>query len=358
MILNEPLNPDTKEVCPGLLETIQRHRYQAQCFVFDDETVVAIATLFRDHPELFIRNWQFAMLPAEGVTYIEYNNHLFLRTLGVPVFEPYDATQLASVDIQVGIMLAHNTITYLARDFRASRPCISLIQYTYDHAQPSRGMARMRIAPSDADEDGYRMGQHIHLLGATYLHEAIDEEIMTWLDNKFDIWWTQELERKYRSNPTRKERRWGGYAAEFDEGMALPQFVSRMCRGELRTLLCLLLWLNQQRVVYHDYVAPRRALLRGRPVTYMKHHVVRLKKNVTQRQMRSVLSDRAPPRRHEVRPFWRNKDMQASCQHSFPMDPDEKGHFICKGCGGKRFPVKSFPRGDASRGFITKEYKV
>jgi hypothetical protein len=128
------------------------------------------------------------------------------------------------------------------------------------------------------------------------------------------------------------------------------------CAGEIRNLIAFLLWINQPHLVETTYVPAARGFHKAKPIAYAAHHVVKLAKGFTRQQAKAHFKARHPPRRHEVRAFWRNRGMTTGCDHKFPLFPNEEEHFICSKCGGKRFRVHAHMRGDAGRGFVTKDY--
>ncbi len=128
--------------------------------------------------------------------------------------------------------------------------------------------------------------------------------------------------------------------------------------GEMRNLLALLLWLNQPAVSRVTDERASRGWFESKPVAYAAHHVVRLRKEVTQRAIVKAFAPRRAPRRHEVSSFWRNFDKTTGCVHAWPILPDEHGHWHCSKCPQWRARVRPHERGDATVGFVTKEYRA
>jgi hypothetical protein len=130
--------------------------------------------------------------------------------------------------------------------------------------------------------------------------------------------------------------------------------------GEFRVACACLLWLAQPTHYHLADVPGSRKVFRGNVKCYSAHHVVKLRHDAVKsfKQAKAGLSDRAGPRRHQVRPYWRTSRATKGCVHDWSVFPDEEGRFYCGRCDARRKRVENYWRGDAGRGFVTKEYKA
>jgi hypothetical protein len=131
-------------------------------------------------------------------------------------------------------------------------------------------------------------------------------------------------------------------------------------QGTLRNAWSLLLWLNQPARLRTVDVPARRGISKGKLRTYMAHHVVTIDLNKKYRTIRRAFlsgAPRTPSRRHEVRgSFHHHGGLEQGCGHDWPLMPDIEGVWQCNKCQRRRWWVKDHLRGDASRGFVHKEY--
>ena len=163
--------------------------------------------------------------------------------------------------------------------------------------------------------------------------------------------------------------RWTPYAAYNTKEPYDAQSLMSVA-GEVRNAVAVLLLLNCPE--HYKLVAQphRRFLNRGRPVVYRAHSVVELELGRRRDYARlwKTYSDRASPRRHEVRGHFRHRDGREDCAHEWPLVPVPSSTpvpgrppaptWTCSRCGRHRTWVAEHQRGDAGRGFVTKEYAV
>jgi hypothetical protein len=128
--------------------------------------------------------------------------------------------------------------------------------------------------------------------------------------------------------------------------------------GEVRNILMCLLWLNQPRLIDIETVPAARGYYKGKFRPYSAYHLVDIKKEVTRRRALNVFREHSKHRRHEVQAYFRNFNKHEGCEHQWPLYPDQDGRWVCPSCGQWRVRVKEHMRGDASVGFVSKDYLV
>lgn len=323
MLIDQKLDARAYERFPNVMKFIANAKPRMRRFLISDEVIVQIATLMRDYPELMVRNFQFAIPPYDAM-YIDFNAALYIDTLGAVVLSDLER------DTQLGLVIDQNKIAVIAQSNRSNNRTPKPTPYIW-----SIDGSGFHSAFHQFPWENIEM-QLSYAFGTTYskTREIITDEMEAEFSRRFRLW--------------------------YERGFDFPNFRKFIpyIAGELRTFLSILLWINQPSMVDYEHVSHRRVLVRGRPTVYAAHSIVRLRKDFTIKKAMAHFTDRAPPRRHEVRGFWRHYHLTQGCEHDWDVMPDESGHWHCKTCKGMRTWIKSHLRGDASRGFITKEYKT
>lgn len=139
-----------------------------------------------------------------------------------------------------------------------------------------------------------------------------------------------------------------------------------MFNGEVRNFIVILLLLNQPSRIQMTQVSRTHGLRRGRRVVYAAHSIVELELG-RMRDYRRLCAhyptDRASPRRHEVRGHLTHLGgRKTGCAHTWPEVPTASATGVptwtCTTCGRVRRWKRAHQRGDATRGFTTKEYEI
>lgn len=145
------------------------------------------------------------------------------------------------------------------------------------------------------------------------------------------------------------------------EALLTDPTLAQASNGMIRNLVTLLLLLNRQREnVALKVVAPKGVLHKGKRRVTPAHTMVTL----TVEDYAHIVKSYAPggthasPRRHQVRGFFRHLRKVAGCDHDYPIAADERGHWVCAKCGTVRIWVHDHERGDAAKGYVTKDYVV
>ena len=152
--------------------------------------------------------------------------------------------------------------------------------------------------------------------------------------------------------------------------------------GELRNIIAMLLMLNRPTITQYRNTTPAsRGWLKGKIIPYFSHTTVTISLDAvaTLRLIGTPAGEAVPRRAHEVRGHFchdevaRNFLRIAGCLHEWqrchddwtpwpdgPHDPIplRLNHWACKTCAGKRWWRPKHMRGDATRGFVVKDYAV
>jgi hypothetical protein len=98
-------------------------------------------------------------------------------------------------------------------------------------------------------------------------------------------------------------------------------------------------------------------MFRGKRQVFAAHSIVKIALDRREQMFKTFqVPDRDGPRRHQVRGFFRHLHKVEGCDHAFPMVPTD-GKWVCATCGTTRVWVKEHERGDAAKGYATKDYE-
>lgn len=338
MLLDEWNPKNDAAVLPNSSRAFNGMRYKARRFKFTDEVVAALARLIRDFPNALLENYQFALPPYE-CCYLEYNLKLFLKELGAKTTGDLPEYAGTVGDETLGVLINHGQVNCIVQGDKGGPPLVTAMCYTMQDHHPPRGFIPVKISRDGAPASDDVVRDHLlgQLLGSTLINprasltpERADD--LTW---RFRIW-IDSVVTNHRPK------------------VAISMVHGAM--GEMRNMLALLLWLAQPKVAHVVDVPASRGWFGGKPIAYAAHHIVKLRKEVTQRSIVKAFAPRRAPRRHEVEGFWRNYEKTPGCIHDWPILPDEEGHWHCQKCPQWRTRVRQHERGDATVGFVTKEY--
>lgn len=346
-------NPREDEgMFPNVTRFMVENRYKATRYAISDEVTVAIADMVRDHPNGLIDNIQFA-LPKFETTYVEFDLALFLQRLGSRT-----TTSLypnSEADKTLGFMVHKNAVATIVQGARLGPPRVVSSLYTLvDHAPP-RGFIAVRIERGLGEE--VQTCKELALtLGSTLINpktklsleraDDIVRRVSRWCDAGFarHVKYTQDGEKFY---------------VNAAKGNPIIQAMTGST-GDIRNLWALLLWLNQSRVTYTDEVASQRQFVGGKPRAFASHKVLKLRETYKAKTISRYFSMAAFVKRaqHEVGQFFRHFDKDPTCEHEWPIMPDDRGHWHCRKCTEWMTIVREHKRGDPSVGVLTKEYRT
>ena len=330
-VLNERASP----VAYRFINTFRR---AAQRFQFSDEVTAMAAKRAAEHPNLLLRNYQFAV-PPYRTTYIEYNAPIW-----VDAFGPDKYQTLEDADYKVGHFIHDGAMATLV-DFEGLPPDrkhnkvsagVCPWMYTFDDQRTYvKGLRQLRLSVREGKYTEETALAAV-LLGSTLQHpkSGISDEIVTDLTNRVRLY--------FESN------------VKSDNAVELV----RTFMGEIRTLWQLLLFLNQPNHIQFDEVAASRRFVGSKPVAFPSYRLVRIRPRTTIHHICRTMRDRMKPGLHQVREFWRNFDKNDNCAHDWPLLPNDDGEFHCRTCGQWRVRVKQHERGDPARPVMRKGYVV
>lgn len=299
----------------------------ARRFILTDQASIKLGEVTKETEGLMLKHHQFAVAPFP-VTYLEFNIHLFHKALGRPTTN--DLYGDDGADWRVGYLITEKAIRSFAmtKDGFAGSTGFVLKRVAKDHKH-------WHIPINGVDQEWARL---MCLLGSG-LHSMPDEETRQAI---LDTWAMEPV---------------------FDD-KSYDDKVYKSGAGELRTVIAILLMLNQPRVLNIQSVAHSSGLHKGKRIVYAAHNVVEIDLG-TRKQYKRIFThmERESPRRHEVRGHFVHNGGTDGCEHRWPLSPvpapiSGAPMWECPRCGCKRTWREAHLRGDASKGFVTKEYDL
>ena len=300
---------------------------QARRFILTDAASEKLGRIVDKTDELILENHQFAIAPYP-VTYVELASDRFHVGLDRPTTE--DLGYGDEVDTRMGALITNERVWFFADASRVegmpTGPMIAPV-----------GLARGgRRGPWHPSSDWWRLSV---LLGSS-VHAITSEQVKQEILSQWDLV-PQLID-------------WHLYEKEMIHGGA----------GDCRTLLALLLVLNQPHVINLEPRKARSGISGGRRRNYWAHSVVEIELG-RRRNYKKLIAQGLPrrsPRAHEVRGHFVHFNLGPGCSHQWPsmpeIKPDGSPRWICSKCGGLRTWRDAHVRGDASTGFTTKDYEV
>jgi hypothetical protein len=320
-------------------ELFGAYRLSAQRFQFTDESVQMAAGLCRDYPNLLISNYQFAVPPYE-TTYIEYDVQAWVNAFGPEKYQK-DGNEDDVVGHLIHKGIVCTAVAGVERDVAGIAPWLYTINPELDFTKlAARHKLRLiRWATDGKQHEDAELASATVVLGSL-LHDeraGVTDEIVKDIHERVHLYMESSV----------GNRGWK------DVIELIKNF-----RGELRTLWQLLLFINQPKHLIFDDIPASRRMVGNRSVAFPRYRLVRVKPKTTVHHISRTFVDRMKPGLHDVRAFWRNFEKDESCEHDWPLLPDEEGRFKCARCSQWRVRVKEFKRGDPSRPVVRKGYQV
>lgn len=288
---------------------------RARQFVFDEEASRHIGRFIRDCPDILIDQMQFARQPYD-VTYIEVDLAAVYAAMGRPT------SSGGEPDWRVGFLSNGGTVSTL----------------TNTRTHPVATLSPLCILDNE----------YSHHPVTSYIDDSMVLLGSTW----HDVTEAQREAFSHRFNM--------GYRGEEQFRDKCYEIMIPAVMGEARVYLAALLMLFQkQHVVVKDHPFERK-MARGKLRTFMAHSTVTINLAGVIEVCRSIqISDRASPRRHEVRTHYKHRYLTPGCEHVWTRVQNvDNEQWRCTCCSGLRYLCKDHIRGDSRNGFITKDYKV
>ena len=319
-------------------------------FILTNEASANLGAIVKKTQDLMLQQHQFAIQPVLPATYLELNIRKFHEALGAPTTGSLSCFGTLP-DERVGYLLVDNLILGYSSDQTggaaptpwAIRKIDGPLAHGYVHvtlpiAFSPMGYSAEELAanPAGIIQETMEWNRLAMLLGSS-LHHMPDEETRQAYLNQWAI------EPVY-------------YGLDYRDPKLL------LCgAGELRTVHAMLLALNQPQLIQLTSVARAVGLSRGKRLVYAGHSVVNIELGKRKQYRRLFVGGtHASPRRHRVRGHFAHYNVIKGCIHEWPAVPDYlvPPRWFCRKCNTLRVWRKSYARGDASKGFVTNEYKV
>lgn len=307
-----------------MVKDVERVLPKARRFVFDKAASAFTGRFIREFGSALLRNRQFAIPPFEQ-TYVEYDAQALSEALGRA--KSSELLSEGAPDSRLGFLVDGNHVWTFVENSDGLAGIFPVEFWT--DTTPTRG-----LFSNDLGYDKWR--KLAYTLGTT-LHEIEDWETMNdWYSN-IDFGVPKDLEILL----TRQDLAVGG-------------------NGTVRDYIAVLLMLNRQKDrVSLKQIPARGVIYKGKRRTYMAHSLVTIDvedyHHIAQSYQRT--HTRESPRRHQVRGFFRHLHRVHGCEHDYPLTPNEN-RWTCRRCGTVRVWVEAHERGDAGKGYRTKEYQV
>jgi hypothetical protein len=327
MIFDEALSK--KEARQALTPLMYKHlnaiRYKVKRYVFDEDASAKAGRFSTECADLVCEHAEFAIPPFAN-TYIEIDQHASLRASSRQEIQPDTASR-------VGYLFLENGDVLVCAGDEGNATFLPFVYHRHDGAAV--------VGDEQVELSNFLMGEV-----STDLRAAVD----TFSHRLTDIWDYRQL---------------------FKMPTDLTRFMEAECRGDLKRAIAAVLLLNQKHGLSSREVGPRRAIRGGRSKTYLAHSVVTI--DLSPHGIRGLFTvgNRASPRRHQVEGHFVHYNIADGCSHSWSSfttteleerDMERLGRHVkrwrCSGCMGLRVWREEFHRGDAQKGFVTKEYKV
>lgn len=338
------------------VEHMQRALRGAHRFILDRSAAERVAHIVRTVPDLLAREHQFARAPYD-ITWIEWPSFHYWMELRKEDPEHYESLgsfgSIESADYEVGYLIDHGRINVISAGTGPhgtnAKPLLTPNQYLlhteWDADAKNRFSHLVGISPKNVDS---------LLWGSSWNHLSPDEQARLTSLN------TAEFLPLHPS-----------IAGRFNEHGAMHSFL-RGASGDLRTVIALLLVLNRPSITTYAHVGNRgRTIHRGKVLPLLSHTKVTISIDPVPilRLIGTPSGDSVARRRHEVRHHYKQDKAAreyahiAGCVHEFrPADEewnwddttpiDEIKHWVCTQCGGKRWWVRTYHRGDESLGHV------
>lgn len=312
----------------ALLDRARLALPRAQRFVFDEEASRIAGKLIGECDDLILRNRQFAIPPYE-VTYIEFNSMALVHATG-----RNHTTSDFGEDQHVGYLFVGNYMYVVVADVNGRMGVSALVyQQRVNENQGTRFLGGIY------NQERSEWARLAVLLGSSL--EKIDEETRQQILH--DVWVHVMIPEHLMKKKS--------------QSMNELAFGSS---GDLRNAWTLLLLLHQPSRISYQAMPASGGIRRGRRVAYAAHNIVSIHLGQHETVRKAFhFEKRESPRAHVVKGHFQHWHLSPTCEHDFPFAPDDDDHkWHCRKCHGWRTWVSDYTRGDAGKGFVTKDYEV
>jgi hypothetical protein len=335
---------------------IEKAKYNAARYVFDEEASAIAGELAITSPELVISNRQFAIPPAP-LTYVEVDARAFFSA------STADYIREDQKDDQLGYLVGGNKVyTLFSRDDGGQAMAYWYYRFAGTGSYAGDGDVRIKRSP-DFDQE---ISKTMHLFEGKLGDNMTPEKFCriavmfgSMAGGKQSLIWSgikgiaDEWTMQYHDDALKKKH---------PDGVPAERFTGFM--GDVRNYVALMLWLNQPQRVRIVGVPGGRRIVRGKQVPFLHHNTVTISLGGCKTVRRAFIigNERRHPKLHDVKGHFRHRGGYKPCisleGHDWPLLPDERGHWVCKTCGRERWHVDKHVRGTAERGVVTKDYSI
>jgi len=336
---------------PKTVAQIQAKVRVAHKYVFDETAASRVGQVVGQIPSLVVREYKFARAPYD-LTWIEYPHYAYWPELhkhpnfGADVMKQQDGKS----DFMVGYLIDHNTVYTVSGGTLSNKNVFDCalwpMVYELNTEWPFKEQLdmAMRLSVSRLGLDEYFWGSSSNMLSFDEMRVLRDHNAMYLL----------------KTNPR--------------AGVKHIEEILHAARGDLRTVVAILLMLNRPSVTQYKQTLPNyRSFHKGKMFPFVKHVqvTVNLDPMPEMKLIGTPQGDSVPRRFHEVEGHYcHNQEARdyariAGCIHDW-QDTDEDWlpiasdsqtvhHWLCKVCHGKRWWTKEHWRGNPTVGTVIKD---
>jgi hypothetical protein len=340
-------------------ELVAQQLIVADKFYFNASAMRYVGELVKDQhtSELLLENAQFAV-PPHPVTFIEVDRDAYLLAT-----QP-ESTLKPDRDAKFGFLVVKNTVYTLSA--RQDSTHAGLLPFIIDLNHPQQQL----ITEMYATTFHLAMRCHvIHCLGSS-AQPYFERTMGPWEEIKEKSF--EDLSRIYQYCVQHNIRvmqntlepgvhRSGVYMTRGEKVRRLaPEFA-----GDLRLIIALLLVMHRaSKTIFMTEGGGEKGWIGRKQKRYMKHNVVNFNLNPHETIKRAFENTEPESRRrHSVRQHYAHWNKTKWHEHpnlanDTAFQQLDETHWLCERCGCLRVLRKSFMRGDASKGYVTKDYNV
>jgi hypothetical protein len=294
---------------------------RARPYRFDEAASAKIGAFSTECIDLVAANLEFAIPPFDSI-YIEIDIQQCISGTG----RAHPTNAEPDADWKLGFLIDHGTIWTVACN--KTQPHCAVSPWGYiDTSYFEHGVARHDMSPWNEKAE--------LLLGSAV--RDVDKGMMSKFLDRFDV----------------------GFFGRPNISREAMDYMLAGSVGEIRFLSAALLFLQARRGVSIGGVPFERRMTRGKSRVFMAHSTVTINLEGPVEMRRAfTIGDRQSPRAHEVPAHFAHRYGDRNCEHQWREREDEPTHWDCPLCGRFRYLRKQHMRGDASIGFVTRDYNV
>jgi len=330
---NKIIRPDVPRIVP-MLRTLQARVRASEKIIFDIAASIRVGEVLRDIPDLIVEQMQSARAPFERC-WIEYDAEAVWRT----VTNQPAATADLSRDKEVGLLVDHGSVNVFMRSFNGTIGMLPLVYHLHTEwplADQLRFAEKLGVSRTGIDRWMWgSVSEQLRQRNPGYLRALRDTSMVELLGSHFG-----------------------------------PN-VYHGAAGDFRNVVGFLLMLNQPRVTQYLRVPSTRGWVGNKPRPFLEHNTVTMALDAKSQLVRLAAGEGVGDlrRRHRVRGHYCHDETArtymriAGCVHDWTpteadwtpaltMPVEEREHWVCRACDGKRWWRVQHERGDASKGFV------